>query len=88
MNEALKINGFGVLQRMMMLCGKMQSRQNMGSMMTWVGELTGVLILTELACWKSILASLERFKSLVHFEVKDGSRFLFWYDVYCGDQPL
>ena len=26
--------------------------------------------------WKSILACLERFKSLVHFEVKDGSRVL------------
>ena len=31
--------------------------------------------------WKSISASLERFKSLVHFEVKDGSRNLFCHDV-------
>ena len=38
--------------------------------------------------WKSILAGLERFKSLVHFEVKDGSRVLFWHDVWCGDRSL
>ena len=38
--------------------------------------------------WKSISASLERFKSLVHFEVKDGSRVLFWHDVWCGDRSL
>jgi len=35
--------------------------------------------------WKSILAGLEHFKSLAHFEVKDGSRLLFWHDVWCGD---
>jgi len=28
-------------------------------------------------CWKSILVGLERFKSLVHFKVRDGSRVLF-----------
>ena len=39
-------------------------------------------------CWKSILVVLEHFKSLVHFRVKDGSRVLFWYDVWCGDRPL
>jgi len=38
--------------------------------------------------WKSILAGLERFKSLVHFDVKDGSRVLFWHDVWCGDRSL
>ena len=38
--------------------------------------------------WKSISAGLERFKSLVHFEVKDGSRVLFWHDVWCGDRSL
>ena len=31
--------------------------------------------------WKSILVGLEHFKSLVHFEVKDGSRVLYWHDV-------
>jgi len=41
-------------------------------------------------CWllESILAGLERFKSLVHFQVKDGSRGLSWHDVSCGDGPL
>ena len=39
-------------------------------------------------CWKSILAGVERFKSLVHFEVKDGSRVLFCHDVWCGDRLL
>ena len=33
-------------------------------------------------CWKSIIA--EHFKSLVHFEVKNDSRVLFWDDVWCG----
>jgi len=32
-------------------------------------------------CRKSILACLKRFRSLVHFEVKDGSRVLFWHGV-------
>ena len=36
--------------------------------------------------WKSILT--ERFKSLVHFEVKDGLRVSFWHDVWCGDRSL
>jgi len=36
-------------------------------------------------CRKSIFAGLERFKSLVHFEVKDDSRVLFWHDVWFGD---
>ena len=40
------------------------------------------------SCWKSILRGLEHFKSLVHFEVKDGSRVLFWHDVWCGDRLL
>jgi len=34
---------------------------------------------------KSILAGLEHFKSLVYFELKDGSRILFWHDVRCWD---
>jgi len=38
--------------------------------------------------WKSILPGFERFKSLVHFEVKDSSRVLIWHDVWCGDRPL
>jgi len=29
-----------------------------------------------MGCWKSILAGLERFISLVHFEVKSGSKVL------------
>ena len=37
---------------------------------------------------ESILVGLERLKSLVHFEVDDGSRVLFWNDVWCGDRPL
>jgi len=24
----------------------------------------------------------------VHFEVNDGSRVLFWHDVWCGNRPL
>jgi len=35
----------------------------------------------EVSCWISISTGLERFKSLVHFEVKDGSTVLFWHGV-------
>jgi len=41
-----------------------------------------------IGCWKSILSGLERFKSWVHLEVKNGSRVRFWHDVWCEDQPL
>jgi len=39
-------------------------------------------------CWKSITSELDLFKSLVHFKVGNGSRVLFWHDVWCGEQPL
>ena len=39
-------------------------------------------------CWKSILVRLELFKTLVHFKVKNGSKVLFWEDVWCGDSSL
>ena len=32
-------------------------------------------------CQKSITNELDHFKSLVNFEVKNGSRVLFWYDM-------
>jgi len=38
--------------------------------------------------WKAIISRLDNFKSLVNFEVKNEPRILFWYDVWCGDQPL
>jgi len=76
----------------MMLYGKMRSRQNMGSI-SWVGGVRKVLILTELVVGNLSsqvlnVSGLERFKSLVHFGVKDGSRVLFWHDVWCRDQTL
>jgi len=39
-------------------------------------------------CWKSILSTLDFFKSSVRFEVGNGARVLFWHDKWCGDQPL
>ena len=39
-------------------------------------------------CWKAILGSLELFKSLVRFQIGNGSRFLFWKDVWCGESTL
>ena len=39
-------------------------------------------------CWKSILAGLELFKTLVCFQVGNGSRVLFWQDVWCGESSL
>jgi len=39
-------------------------------------------------CWKSILSSLELFKTMVHFKVRNGSRVLIWQDVWCGDFSL
>ena len=41
-----------------------------------------------LGLWKSVLAGLERFKSLAHFKVKNGSRVRFWHDVWCRNQPV
>ena len=38
-------------------------------------------------CWKSIISGLDQFKSLVNFEVNNGSRVLFC-DVWCGDCPF
>ena len=35
-------------------------------------------------CWKSILGGLDTFKILVRFQVGNGSRVLFWQDVWCG----
>ena len=37
--------------------------------------------------WRSVrsyFTSFEHFKSLVHFEVKNGSRVFFWHDVWRG----
>jgi len=50
----------------------------MGSMI-WVDGLRRVFVLMELVIEN--LFQLERFKSLVHFKVKDGSRVSFWYYV-------
>jgi len=33
-------------------------------------------------CWKSIISGLDQFKSLVNFEVNNGARVYFWYDVW------
>jgi len=38
--------------------------------------------------WKSIISGLDQFKSLVNFEVNNGSRVLFSYDVRSGDRPF
>ena len=37
-----------------------------------------------MGCWRSILAGVERFKSLVHIEMKNGLRVLSWPDVRCS----
>jgi len=39
-------------------------------------------------CCKSILGGLELFKTLVRFQVRNGSRVLFWQDVWCGEISL
>jgi len=57
----------------------------MGSMI-WVGGIRRVLTLTELIA-ENLLACVKCFKSLVHFEVNDGSRVIFWHDVWCRDRP-
>jgi len=40
------------------------------------------------SCWKSILAGLELFKTLVPFKVGNGCRLLFWEHVWGGDSSL
>jgi len=42
----------------------------------------------EVKCWKLVISGWDNFKNLVNFEVKNGSRVLFWYDAWCEDQPL
>ena len=38
--------------------------------------------------WKSIQRWWDKIKQHVRFEVGDGSRVLFWHDVWCGELPL
>jgi hypothetical protein len=38
--------------------------------------------------WKCIWRGWDNFKQYVQFEVGDGSRVLFWHDVWCGELPL
>jgi hypothetical protein len=38
--------------------------------------------------WKCIRRGWDNFKQYVQFEVGDGSRVLFWHDVWCGELPL
>ena len=38
--------------------------------------------------WKFIRAGWDSFSRLFTFTVGDGSRIKFWYDSWCGDQPL
>lgn len=35
-----------------------------------------------------MLAGLEEFYRFIRFDVGDGSKIKFWYDVWCGDQAL
>jgi len=39
-------------------------------------------------CWKSIISGLDRFKSVVNFEVNNGARVYFWHDVWCEDRSF
>jgi len=39
-------------------------------------------------CWKSILTGLKPFKTLVRFQIGNGSRFLFCQDMWCGESSL
>ena len=47
-----------------------------------VGRAQGVGV------WKGIRRGCDTFKRYVRFEVGNGSRVLFWQDVWCGEQPL
>jgi hypothetical protein len=38
--------------------------------------------------WKCIRRGWDAFSAHVRYEVEDGSRILFWHDVWCGDLPL
>jgi hypothetical protein len=41
-----------------------------------------------LGLWKSIRRGWDTFKHYVRFEIGNGSRVLFWKDVWCGERPL
>jgi hypothetical protein len=38
--------------------------------------------------WKCIRKGWAGFANHVRYEVGDGSKVLFWHDVWCGEQPL
>jgi len=38
--------------------------------------------------WKSIRRGWQVFSTFVRYEVRDGSKIRFWYDLWCGDYPL
>jgi hypothetical protein len=38
--------------------------------------------------WKYIRRGWKFFSKVVRYEVGDGSKFMFWHDVWCGEQPL
>jgi hypothetical protein len=44
--------------------------------------------LYEIGLWKNIRRDWGEFSRFIRFEVSDGSKIIFWYDVWCGDQTL
>jgi hypothetical protein len=38
--------------------------------------------------WKSIWKDWDSFRRFINFEVGDGSKVIFWHDVWCGVTPL
>jgi len=69
----LKPNGFGVSLKRKMLFGGIRSSQKYGvDILGWWTKKSPFA--HRVGCWKSILAGLEHFKSLVNFKAKNGSR--------------
>jgi hypothetical protein len=47
-----------------------------------------LLSLSGLGCGKPLGVGLGVFSRFIRFEMEDGSKIRFWYDLWCGGQPL
>ena len=59
---------------------------------TVVNEPYGVSLwkyfLISASLWKYISRDWENFSRFIKFEVSNGTKVKFWYDIWCGDLPL
>jgi hypothetical protein len=57
----------------MIVCGEVGVQRRLGDTIVWE--------------WKCIRRKWDGFANHVRYDVGDGSKVLFWHDVWCGEQP-